>query len=76
MYNGQTRVASAVEAIANVATGFVVALLVSYVVYPMYGWAPTEGTILQLTIIFTTTSVIRSYLWRRFFNWITIKWGK
>lgn len=73
---GQSRIGSAVESICNTGSGFLVALLVSVVVYPLYGWQPTVETMFQLTVIFTVTSVIRSYLWRRFFNWIMVKYGK
>ena len=73
---GQSKLGSAVESICNTSSGFLVAMFVSIVVYPIYGWKPTIETMFQLTIIFTTTSVIRSYLWRRFFNWVTLRFNK
>ena len=73
---GQSRLGSAVESVCNTSSGFLVAMFVSIVVYPIYGWQPTIETMFQLTIIFTTTSVIRSYLWRRFFNWLMIRYNE
>ena len=73
---GQSRLGSAVESVCNTSSGFLVAMFVSIVVYPIYGWKPTIETMFQLTIIFTTTSVIRSYLWRRLFNWVMIRYNK
>lgn len=65
----QTKLVSFIEAVVNVASGFVVALLlwrffvVPYLNIPV-GW----GTNLTVTTIFTFVSVARGYLWRRFFN--------
>lgn len=73
---GQSKPMSALESICNTSSGFIIAMLVSAVVYPIYGWQPTVDTMFQLTVIFTVTSVVRSYLFRRLFNWITIRWGK
>ena len=65
----QTRTESMVEACINTASGFVVSLLAwQFVVAPLFGYAVTWETNLYLTGIFTAISVIRSYLWRRFFD--------
>lgn len=64
----QTRLASLIEAVVNTAIGFVISLFVSVLVLPHYGVAPRLATNVEITLIFTVTSVIRSYVLRRYFN--------
>lgn len=64
----QTRLSSFIEACLNVATGFVVSVVVGHWAYPAFGWDATVVQNLGLTGIFTITGVIRGYLWRRYFN--------
>jgi hypothetical protein len=64
----QTRLSSLVEAVFNVAVGFVVSVLITSVVLPAYGHAVTWGDNLQITAIFTVSSIVRSYVLRRLFN--------
>ncbi len=66
----QTRLVSLIEVGVNIFTGFVVAMLVWRFVIPelfprMVGPVSENFTI---TLVFTATSIARSYLWRRFFN--------
>lgn len=66
----QTKLVSLVEVLLNIATGFVVSVLIMFYVVP---WTYPHITVsgaqsFGITTIFTVTSVIRSYLWRRFFN--------
>lgn len=65
----QSKLESLIEASLNTASGFVVSLIVwQFLVAPMFGlpvnWAMNFG----ITIIFTVVSILRSYIWRRFFN--------
>lgn len=65
----QTRLESAIEAVLNVGSGMLVAWIMTLTVLPgIYGYDvdPREG--FEITCIFTVVSVLRSYLWRRFFN--------
>jgi len=64
----QTRTASLIEALLNVAVGFVVSALLTAVVMPAYGHDVTWSQNLQITAIFTAASIARSYLLRRYFN--------
>ena len=65
----QSRLESAVEAVLNVGSGFFVALLAwQFVVAPLYGYEVTLLDNLGLTSIFTAISVIRGYIWRRYFE--------
>lgn len=64
----QTRLVSFIESVVNVGSGFLLSLLLwQFVVAPAFGYEVTMSTNLVLTSIFTVTSVVRGYLWRRFF---------
>ena len=68
---GQSRTASLLEAALNVCSGFFVSLLVwSLIVVPYWNLPVNMAENLQITLLFTVVSVIRSYVWRRIFNWI------
>lgn len=59
----QTRLSSLIEAVMNVAIGFVVSVILTAVVLPAYGHAVTFSQNLQIT-----ASIARSYCIRRWFN--------
>lgn len=65
----QSRVESAVEAVCNVGSGFIVAMFVwQFVAAPLYGYEVTLVDNVGLTAIFTVVSIARSFVWRRFFE--------
>lgn len=64
----QTRLSSLIEAVINVAIGFFVSLALTAVVLPAYGHSVTFSQNLQITGIFTISSILRSYAVRRWFN--------
>jgi hypothetical protein len=64
----QTRMGSFVEAVANVAAGFMVSVLANLVVLPAFGYAVTMGDALGIGLVFTGISLARSFLIRRYFN--------
>lgn len=66
----QSKRQSAAEAIAHTLIGFCVSFLAQLVVYPMYGARFTTGQNLQILLIFTLLSIVRSYVLRRLFNWL------
>ena len=65
---GQSRTHSAVEALLNIAAGFVVSLGITAVVLPAYGHQVTLAQNIEITSIFTVASLLRSYVLRRLFN--------
>lgn len=70
----QSRAASALEAVLNVGSGFVLALLLwQLVVAPLWGYEVTMLDNLGITTIFTVASVVRSYVWRRYFNRLLVR---
>lgn len=65
----QSRLESFIEAALNTASGFIVAFFVwQWIVVPLFGLPVSLALNFWITSIFTVVSVIRSYLWRRFFN--------
>jgi len=64
----QTKKESLVETLTNVVTGFLLTLILSPVIYWIAG---VELKVMQMgsvTLMFTTSSVLRSYIVRRWFN--------
>ncbi len=65
----QTKLESHIEASTNIATGFLISWCVWIFLVPVF-W-PQLKTGPQLgfwvTVLFTVTSYLRSYFWRRFF---------
>ena len=64
----QTRRMSLIEAIANVAVGFAVALLTQIIVFPLFGLQVSLGENLAIGGLFTLASIARSYVLRRVFE--------
>ena len=64
----QSRTMSLLEAIANVAVGFGVAVLAQIVVFPLFGLHVPFTDNLLIGAIFTAVSIGRSYALRRLFE--------
>ncbi len=65
----QSKIQSAIEAVLNVGSGFIIAMLLwQFVAAPLWGYEVTLLDNLGLTALFTGVSVVRSYIWRRFFE--------
>jgi len=65
----QSRLESLIETFVDVASGFLVAMCVTqFIIVPL--WDLPIGVLdnLGITTIFTVTTFIRRYFWRRFFN--------
>lgn len=67
----QSRAGSMIEAVANVAVGYGIAVAANIVVLPLFGFHPSLAQHAQIGLIFTCISLVRSYCLRRLFNW----WG-
>lgn len=68
----QTRKASAVESVANVAIGYGIAVSAQTVIFPIFGVHVSTADHLAIGAMFTVVSLARSYALRRLFN----GWGK
>lgn len=64
----QSRKASALEALVNVALGYVLAVLAQMLIFPLYGLDVSFGENLSIGLAFVGISMIRSYVLRRFFE--------
>ncbi len=64
----QSRLMSAVEAVANVAVGYGVAVATQLAVFPLFGLEASLTQNLAIGLIFTVVSLVRSYALRRAFE--------
>ena len=64
----QSRRLSLVEAITNVAVGYVLAVITQIMVFPWFGIHPSLGENLAIGSMFTGISLLRSYVLRRLFE--------
>lgn len=64
----QSRKRSAVEAVANVAIGYGMAVATQVAVFPLFGLHASLGENLAIGCVFTVVSLVRSYALRRLFN--------
>lgn len=64
----QSKRGSLIEAWANIAIGYFVALLSQIAVFPMFGIHVPLSTNLWIGAWFTAISLVRSYVIRRWFN--------
>lgn len=64
---------SLVEAIANVAMGYGVAVVTQILIFPIFGLHTTLAQNLMMGAIFTVVSIGRSYALRRLFEEIRLR---
>ena len=68
----QSRRMSLVEALANVAVGFGVAVATQIAVFPLFGLRASLADNLTIAAVFTSASIARSYVLRRTFEAIRV----
>lgn len=71
----QSRLMSMVEAITNVIVGYGVAVVTQILIFPIFGLHATLAQNLQMGLLFTGVSIIRSFLLRRLFEAILVRDG-
>lgn len=64
----QTRIGSLIEALMNVAIGLLVSVVANAIVFPRFGFQPTVGENVAISLIYTAISIVRQYVLRRWFN--------
>lgn len=69
----QSRTQSAIEAVANVLVGYLVALISQILVFPLFGIDIPFTSDLAIGAWFTVISLVRSYVLRRWFNGLKFK---
>ena len=72
----QSRLMSLVEAIANVAVGYGVAVITQILIFPIFGLHTTLAQNLKMGAIFTVVSIARSFALRRVFEAIRMRSAK
>lgn len=71
----QSKTASGLEASANTLSGYFISLAMwLYIAGPLFGYDVSVSKGLGLTLLFTITSLIRSYVWRRWFTTRINEW--
>jgi len=68
----QSRLMSLVESVANVIVGYGVAVVTQILIFPIFGLHATLAQNLQMGLLFTGVSIIRSFLLRRLFEAIRV----
>jgi len=69
----QSRLMSLVEAMSNVAVGYIVAVATQMLLFPLLGLRVTVQDNLIIGGIFTGVSIVRSYALRRLFEAIRMR---
>lgn len=64
----QSRLASLAESLTNVTIGYLVSVLTSIIVLPLFGVTLSIAENAQLSLVYTVVSIARSYAVRRAFN--------
>lgn len=64
----QSRRLSLIEALTNVAVGYVLAVITQILVFPWFGIHPSLGENLAIGSVFTGITLLRSYALRRLFE--------
>lgn len=64
----QSALESFLEAAANTLSGFFLAYLTWLFVIPKAWMIQTAGNAFKCTLVFTVVSLLRSFVWRRFFE--------
>jgi len=69
----QTKIASTIEVVLGTLVGYLIAMWVQTIVFPIFGIHInlTENAI--IAGIFTAISVARGFVTRRFFNWLYVR---
>ena len=69
----QSRAMSLVEAVANVAVGYGVAVVTQILIFPIFGLHTTLAQNLKMGAVFTVVSIARSFALRRLFEAIRVQ---
>jgi hypothetical protein len=58
---------SFIESFIDVGSGYILAILIQLLVFPVFGLYPTIFDSMGIALIFTVVSITRSWLWRLVF---------
>ena len=57
-----------IESIIDVGSGFILAILIQLLIFPLFGLHPTILDSIGIALIFTVFSMTRSAIWRWYFR--------
>ena len=64
----QNKITSAVEVTLNIGSGLIIAWCLTFWVLPLWGYQYNATQAIEITLVYTAVSWVRSYIWRRIFN--------
>tara|TARA_R100000789_G_scaffold8417_1_gene12537 strand:+ start:141 stop:335 length:195 start_codon:yes stop_codon:yes gene_type:complete len=59
---------SFIESFIDVGSGYILAVLIQLLVFPLFGLFPTVFDSMGIALIFTVVSITRSWMWRMAFK--------
>jgi len=59
---------SLIESFIDVGSGFILAILIQLLIFPLFGLYPTILDSMGIALIFTVVSITRSWIWRLVFK--------
>ena len=59
---------SLIESLIDVGSGFILAILIQLLIFPLFGLYPTILDSMGIALIFTDVSITRSWIWRLVFT--------
>ncbi len=62
---------SLLESATNIVVGYTINMLANFVIFPLWGWHITLKQNIEIGVIYTIISLVRSYCLRRLFNKVT-----
>ena len=62
---------SLLESATNIVVGYTINMLANFVIFPLWGWHITLKQNIEIGVIYTVISLLRSYCLRRIFNKVT-----
>lgn len=68
----QSRRASLLEAASSTLVGWGISFLANLFVLPLFGYAVTYAHAFYIGVLFTAISIVRSYVWRRCFEYFRV----
>ena len=62
------RMRSLIESFIDVGSGFILAIIIQLLIFPLFGLYPTILDSMGIALIFTVVSITRSWIWRLVFT--------
>ena len=59
---------SLIESIIDVGSGYLLAIAIQLLIFPLFGLYPTILDSMGIALIFTVISMLRSWVWRSYFR--------